>query len=81
MGIIIREGTGKTVHLRLPTGLIMNGVSAAVLSARLRAQGVDISAKQLRILFHAIKEYQNAYPDWKLVEVESGNGTLVEIVI
>lgn len=80
MDIIVREGKGKTIHLRLPTGLVMNGVSAAVLSARLRMQGVDISAKQLRILFHAIKDYQSAYPDWKLVEVESGNGTFVEIV-
>ena len=42
---------------------------------------MNMSAKQLRTLFRAIKVYKSAHPEWKLVEVHGHDGDTVEIVI
>ena len=81
MRIIINEGSGKSRRLHLPSGLMLSRLSATIVSASLRKNRVNISGKQLRTLFRAIKAYKKAHPGWKLVEVHSHKGEIVEIVL
>ena len=81
MNIIVNEVGGKNIHLRLPSGLVLNGLSANLLSVKLKDKNLNISSKQLRILFQAIKAYKANHPEWKLVEVHGHDGETVESVI
>ena len=81
MRVVVKEGSRRVFHLRLPTGLMLNPVSAGVISIKLRETDVKISGKQLYVLFRAIKRYKKKHPEWKLVEVESRSGEAVEVVI
>lgn len=81
MRITVNEGSGKSIRLCLPSGLVLNRLSAGFLSAKLKEQNVYISGKQLRILFRAIKGYKAAHPEWKLIEAHGSNGEIVEIVV
>ncbi len=81
MHIIVNESKGKSIKLRLPSRLALNGLSAALLSKALNNQNIVIAAKQLRILFRAIKKYKIKHPKWKLVEIYSHDGTFVEITL
>lgn len=81
MYIIVNEASGKNIHLRLPSGLLLNGLSATLLSFMLKEVHLNISSKQLCILFQAIKIYKQNHPKWKLVEVYGHDGESVEIVL
>ena len=81
MNIMVYEADGKNIHLPLPTGFLLNGLSANLLSALLKEKNLKISGKQLGILFQAIKLYKKDHPEWKLVEVYDCDGNTVEITI
>lgn len=81
MYIIVNEASGKNIHLRLPSGLLLNGLSANLLSLKLKELHLNISSKQLCLLFQAIKMYKQNHPEWKLVEVYGQDGETVEIVV
>lgn len=81
MKIVVKESRDRSIRLHLPNGLAMNSMSAAILSAKLRKKKVNISGKQLHLLFKAAKRYKSRHPEWKLVEVESADGETVEIVL
>lgn len=81
MLITVNEGRRKSTHLHIPNGLVLNGLSAVFLSAKLKDRDMDISGKQLRILFRAIKVYKSTHPEWKLVEIHSHDGEIVEIML
>ncbi len=81
MHITVNEGGGKNIHLRLPNGLMLNRLSAMLLSAGLKDKNMNISGKQLHILFRAIKAYKATHPEWKLIEAHNHDGEIVEIVV
>ena len=81
MRITVREGGGKNICLIFPTGLVLNRVTAAIGSVQLRKENISISAEQLHVLFRTIKDYKKAHRDWKMVEVQSSEGDMVEIVM
>jgi len=81
MHIVVKESGGKNINLRLPSRLALNGLSAALLSKALNNQNIVIAAKQLRILFRAIKKYKRKHPKWKLIEVHDHDGDSVEITL
>ena len=81
MRIVVNECDGKNRRLCLPSGLVFNRVSAVLLSVALKKKNVKISGKQLRLLFREIKAYKAKRPEWKLAEVHSKNGDMVEIVL
>ncbi len=80
MHIIIKEHDKKQLRLHLPSGLVINRLSAGFLSASLKKKGIDVSGKQMHILLQEIKKYKSAHPEWKLVEVYGQSGEFVEIV-
>ena len=81
MRITVNSGRGKKGSIRLPSGLLLNGLSANILSAKLGEKDLDISGKQLRILFRAIKAYKSKHPEWTFIEVNNCDGESVEIVL
>ena len=81
MYITVNESGGKDFHLRLPNGLVLNRLSASLLSVGLKGKNVNISGKQLRRLFRAVKIYKAAHPEWKLIEVNSHDGEMIEILV
>ena len=81
MRITVKESGGTNLCLRLPSGFVLNGLSAHILSAALRKYHAEISGEQLHILFRAIKEYKADHPQWKLVEICDHEGDIIEIVL
>lgn len=81
MYITVKERRGKNKGLYLPNGLVLNRLSARIISARWKDKNGNLSGKQLHVLFRAIKAYKKTHPDWKIVEVNSQNGETVEIGI
>lgn len=81
MRINVNESSGRSIRLRLPHGLVLNGLTAGIFSAKLKEEDVNISSKQLRILFRAIRKYKRTHPQWKLMEVQSQDGDTVEITL
>lgn len=79
MQIIVNKGSRKTICV--PNSLILNRLSAALLSAKLKESGVHISGRQLYTLFRAAKKYKSTHAEWKLVEVQRRGGGVVEIVL
>ncbi len=79
MYICVNERNEKSIRLRLPNGLILNRLSAAVVSSALQEEKIDIPAQSLNILFREIKRYKVSHPEWKLVEVYNDEGKIVEI--
>lgn len=69
----------KAMDLRLPTALALNGLTAMVFAPKLRQQGHDISAAQLRVFFREIRRYRRTHPEWDLVEVLSDGAEMVRI--
>ena len=81
MKIIINRETGHGINLRLPTGLLLNGLTAKIVCGFLNDNGVSIPHSQMNVLFRELERYRKKHPDWKLVEVDSADGEHVEIVI
>lgn len=81
MRVIVNEEDGKGVDLSLPSGLVLNPVSAIVLEKICRKHGVELPRKQLAEFMKAVKEYKKTHPEWKLIEVDEADGEHVEIVI
>ena len=79
MYICVNESNEKSIRLRLPSGLILNRLSAIIVSIALKEEKVDISVESLNILFREIKRYKMTHPEWKLVEVYNDEGKTVEI--
>lgn len=80
MRIKVKQGTDFNLNLIFPTGLVMNRVAAYFLFPSIAKQnGVTITRKQAVAFVKAIKDYKRTHPDWKIVEVESANGEIVEI--
>lgn len=76
------KGLGyKRIKLRLPSGLMLNPVSALFLPRLMKQNGITLTRKQAREMVRAINQYRRAHPDWKLVEVESTGGGHVEIAV
>ena len=79
MYICVNERNERSIRLRLPSGLILNRLSATIVSTALKEEKVNISAESLNILFREIKRYKATHPEWKLVEVYNNEGKTVEI--
>jgi len=79
MKIVVKGDAEKSFRLLLPTGIALNGVSAAIISAALRKRKVQISAARLRGLFREIRRYKQGNPEWTFVDVQSADGVHVTI--
>ena len=81
MEIAINECGGKKLCLRLPSGLVLNRITAAFLSGALKRKGTSVAGKHLYVMFRAIRRYKILHPEWKLIEIYESNGESVEITL
>lgn len=79
MKIVIEGASGKNIHLHLPSRLMLNRATAAVLPSVLEQSGISISRKQVIYLLDTIHDCRRRFPDWVLVEVNSADGEYVEV--
>lgn len=81
MKIVVHAPGNANINLRLPSGLVLNPVSALFLPKYMRQNGLEIDRKQARLLVKAIRHYRRSHPDWVLVEVDSANGDHILITV
>lgn len=81
MRVFIKEDTGKKFNIRVPSGMILNSVTAGIAAKECQKNGMEISKNQMKVLIKTLKDYKKTHPDWKLVEVSSADGERVEIVL
>lgn len=80
MKIHVMERGVQKINLRLPTGLLLNRVTAYLAPHFTKKNdGMPITGAQAYRLIRALKEYKAGHPEWVLVEVDSANGDHVEI--
>lgn len=75
---IILKGDRK-LTLGLPSGLVLNCLSASLLPLYLRKYDVHITGAQARKFVRELNRYRRTHPEWSLVEVLSSTGDGVRI--
>lgn len=78
MRIIVKD-KDTNLNLPLPTGLVVNRLTARVACAALKKQGVPITQRQMARLMKEWRRFRCRYPRWTLVEVEGHEGEHVKI--
>ena len=74
MRIVVKAGENANIRLWVPTGLVLNRVTALFIPAILEKQGITVTAGQAAAFVRAIKDSRRRFKDWVLVEVKSVNG-------
>ena len=65
--------------LPVPTGLVLNPITAEILAKLLREYPVPVTGGQILRLFSAIRQFRRRNKDFILVEVHSADGEEVLI--
>lgn len=78
MRIKVRSEEANFV-LPIPTGLVLNSLTASLLPQLLADHGVQLSKEQALRLVSVIRQYRRRHKDWVLVEVHSASGEEVLI--
>jgi len=81
MRIVVYKQDKQLFQLSLPTVLLINRISIAVLQGKLRNEGINIKAPQLHGLRRVITEYRHNHPEWVLVEAYTANDEYVKIEV
>ena len=86
MRVYVNDNEGTNIRICIPTGLLLNRLTAMILSKVLTtAPGIPdkmkLSNQQLYCFLKIIKDYKKNHPGWKLVEVHSADGDVVEITL
>lgn len=83
MRICVREHEGKKINIAIPTGMVLNRLTAGIAKKYVEKHSypdnADIRSADINRLFHEIKKFRRKYPELPLVEVESKDGTRVYI--
>ena len=79
MRIIVDTSSNKNIHICLPTGLILNRLTALIASKAAKKNGASLSFDQAYGFISALKDFKRMHGSWTLVEVESEGGDHVEI--
>lgn len=78
MRIYVNDSDGTNINIRIPTGLFLNRLTAFILFKILQPE-VPLTKEQAYALINALRRYKRTHPGWKLVEVHSAEGDVVEI--
>lgn len=82
MRIFVTKNGETRVNLHVPTGLLLNPVSATLASAFIKEKdGTRYTGEQLRKAAQVLKDYKRSHPDWVLVEVDTHEGEHVNITL
>lgn len=86
MKIYVNDSDGTNIKIRIPTGLLLNRITAMILSKVLTTvpgipNNIKFSKQQIYFLLKTVKNYKRNHPGWKLIEVHSADGDIVEITL
>lgn len=80
MKIFIKSDDLK-LTLRLPTGLILNRLTAGIVCRKLKKEGIHLTRKQTVLFIKELKKYKKKHRDWNLVEVSENDTNSIVIKI
>lgn len=78
MRLTVKE-TDHNIHLGLPTGLLLNRVTAFAIARKAKKHGVSVTYRQMMALISALHAYRRTHEEWVLVEVTGAKGEYVQI--
>lgn len=84
MRIIITSPNERTIRLALPTRMLFNGFTARIGAGTINKyipENIKISSRDLSRLMKEINRMKHKYPGLELVNVESGSGETVKIML
>lgn len=81
MKIIVTSSSHKNIRITLPTGLILNRLTARIVSKNAQQNGATLTYEQACGFISALKDFKRMNSGWKLIEVESAHGHHVEIIL
>lgn len=67
--------------LRLPTGLILNRLTAGIVCRKLKKEGIYLTRKQTVLFIKELKKYKKKHRDWNLVEISENDTNSIVIKI
>ena len=67
--------------LRLPTGLILNRLTAGIVCRKLKKEGIHLTRKQTVLFIKELKKYKKKHRDWNLVEASENDTNSIVIKI
>ena len=79
MRIIIKGHEKPVIYLPVPSGMVLNRLTAGFAQKYLKEYGLDITKEQAASLIGEINRYRRAHPEWVLVEAQSADGEYVKI--
>lgn len=83
MRICVREHEGKKINIAIPTGMVLNRLTACAakkcIKKHSQSDNADIRSADINRLFCEMKKFRRKHPELPLVEVESKDGTRVYI--
>lgn len=78
---IIIKCEDADLHFALPTGLLINRMTAHCVPGMLQKNGLSVTPEQAVAFVKAFKKWKRQHKHWNLVEVQCADGTFVEIAI
>lgn len=81
MEIILQKKEQQEKRFRIPTGMLLNRLTAGIAGRKLAKHGGCLSSEQLFKLMQELKAVRERHPDWVLLEAEDANGEKFKIVI
>ena len=79
MRIEVKNMGERDIHLRIPTGLLFNPVTALFIPAVSNKYGVHITVRQAMAFIKVLYDCKRRFPNWVMVEVADADGGKVEI--
>ena len=81
MKIDVTGENQKHICITVPTGLLLNRLTAGVVANSASKRGISLTQEQAVKLMRLLDECRKRYADWKIVEIETSDGDHVEIMI
>ena len=79
MKIVIKEGNKTKLWIGIPSCLLFNRVSAAIIHSKMKKEGKNIKTKDLVKFFKALNKYRRRHRDWVIVDILSSENDSVKI--
>lgn len=81
MQIVVRDGVGTNIRLRIPTGLVLNRIIVLVARTVLKSQGIDVPREAALHFLAEIRTCQRHHRDWVLAEVHRSGGMEIIVIL
>ena len=79
MRIVVKSDKRPDIRLSIPSGLVLNRLTAGFALKFLKESGLDITKEQAIAFIRELNRYRRQHPEWVLAEVQSPDGKYVEI--